>query len=168
MVDVDLCGHATLAAGRVLLQYHYPLLQQVSFSTASGVLAVNRVGDSLSLDFPAPGAPLAVSQALVAALGARPHEAFLARDILAVFDTEAEVRALRPDYDRVAALDAFAVIVTAPGSDVDFVSRFFAPGAGIPEDPSPARRTARSCRTGRRASGDPRSRPGNCPPVSGP
>lgn len=135
-VEVDLCGHATLAAGRVLLQYHYPWRQRVSFSTASGVLAVNRVGDSLSLDFPArPGAPLAVSEALAAALGARPREAFLARDLLAVFDTEAEVRALRPDFDRVAALDAFAVIVTAPGSDVDFVSRFFAPGAGIPEDP---------------------------------
>lgn len=135
-VEVDLCGHATLAAGHVLLRYHYPSLRRVSFSTASGVLAVNRAGDSLSLDFPArPGAPLAVSEELAVALGARPREALLARDLLAVFDTEAEVSALRPDLDRVAALDAFAVIVTAPSSDVDFVSRFFAPRAGIPEDP---------------------------------
>jgi predicted PhzF superfamily epimerase YddE/YHI9 len=58
-----------------------------------------------------------------------------ARDILAVFDTEAEVAALRPVFERVAQLDAFAVIVSAPGTEVDFVSRFFAPRAGIPEDP---------------------------------
>ncbi len=135
-LEVDLCGHATLAAGHVLIKYIYPLLQRVSFSTRSGELSVSRQGDLLSLDFPVrPGKPIRVSDALVAALGARPREAFLARDLLAVFDTEAEVRALRPDLERVAALDAFAVIVSAPGSDVDFVSRFFAPKAGVPEDP---------------------------------
>ena len=135
-LEVDLCGHATLAAGHVLIKYIYPLLQRVSFSTRSGELPVSRQGDLLSLDFPVrPGKPIRVSDALVAALGARPREAFLARDLLAVFDTEAEVRALRPDLERVAALDAFAVIVSAPGSDVDFVSRFFAPKAGVPEDP---------------------------------
>ena len=135
-VEVDLCGHATLAAGHVLFAYQYPSLKMVSFSTRSGVLAVSRDGELLSLDFPArPGRPILVSEALVSALGARPREASLARDLLAVFDTEAEVRELRPDSDLIAALDAFAVIVSAPGNEVDFVSRFFAPRAGIPEDP---------------------------------
>jgi PhzF family phenazine biosynthesis protein len=135
-VEVDLCGHATLAAGHVLFAYHYPSRKKLSFSTRSGVLAVSRDGDRLSLDFPArPGARIEVSDALASALGARPGEAYLARDLLAVFDTEAQVQALRPDFGLVAALDAFAVIVSAPGSAVDFVSRFFAPRAGIPEDP---------------------------------
>lgn len=135
-LEMDLCGHATLAAGHVLFAYQYPSLRSVSFSTRSGVLAVTRDGDLLSLDFPSrPGGSIPVSDALVSALGARPREAYLARDILAVFDTEAEILALRPNFNLIAALDAFAVIVTAPGSEVDFVSRFFAPRAGVSEDP---------------------------------
>jgi predicted PhzF superfamily epimerase YddE/YHI9 len=65
----------------------------------------------------------------------RPKEVFMARDLLAILDCEAEVKNLKPDFARIAALDAFAVIVSAPGETVDFVSRFFAPGAGIQEDP---------------------------------
>lgn len=135
-VEVDLCGHATLAAGYVLFTYHYPSLKKLSFKTHSGVLAVSREGDRLTLDFPArPGTPIEVSDGLASALGARPREAYLARDILAVFDTETAIQALRPDFGLIVALDAFAVIVSAPGIAVDFVSRFFAPRAGIPEDP---------------------------------
>ena len=136
IVEVDLCGHATLATGHVLFAYHYPSLKRVSFSTRSGVLAVSQERDLLSLDFPSrPASPIEVSDALASALGARPREAYLARDILAVFDTQAAVAALRPKFELIAALDAFAVIASAPGSEVDFVSRFFAPGAGISEDP---------------------------------
>ena len=136
-IEVDLCGHATLAAGHVLLNYIYPAVRKVSFSTQSGVLHVTREGQRLSLDFPArPGKRIDVSDALSAALGATPREAYLARDLLAVFDTEATVRNLRPDFDRIAALDAFAVIVSAPGNEVDFVSRFFTPRGGIDEDPA--------------------------------
>ena len=135
-VEVDLCGHATLAAGHVLFSYYYPSLKTVSFRTRSGVLSVSRKQDRLSLDLPArPGTPIEVSGELVSALGARPSEAYLARDILAVFDAEATIQTLHPDFSLIAALDAFAVIVSAPGSAVDFVSRFFAPRAGIPEDP---------------------------------
>ena len=98
---------------------------------------MSREGDRLSLDFPArPGSPTEVSDGLASALGARPRETYLARDILAVFDTEAAIQALRPDFGLIAALDAFAVIVSAPGNEVDFVFRFFAPRAGIPEDPA--------------------------------
>jgi len=135
-VEVDLCGHATLAAADVLFRYRFASLNRIAFSTKSGELVVTREGALLKMDFPVrPGKPVAVTDTLAAALGARPREAYLARDLLAVFDSESEVRALRPDFARVAALDAFAVIVSAPGDEVDFVSRFFAPGAGIPEDP---------------------------------
>lgn len=135
-VEIDLCGHATLAAADVLFRYRFPKLGRLVFSTKSGELAVTREGALLRMDFPArPGKPVAVTDALAAALGARPREAYLARDLLAIFDAESEVRSLRPDFARVAALDAFAVIASAPGDLVDFVSRFFAPGAGIPEDP---------------------------------
>ena len=134
-VEVDLCGHATLAAAHVLFSYHYPSLTLVSFSTRSGVLSVSREEDRLSLDLPArPGAPVKISDELVSALGARPREAYLARDTLAVFDTEAAIQTLRPDIGLIAALDTHAVIVSAPGSTADFVSRFFAPRMGVPED----------------------------------
>jgi predicted PhzF superfamily epimerase YddE/YHI9 len=135
-VEVDLCGHATLAAADVLFRYRFASLERLVFSTKSGELAVTREGALLKMDFPArPGKPVEVTDALAAALGARPREAYLARDLLAIFDSESEVRSLRPDFPRIASLDAFAVIVSAPGDAVDFVSRFFAPGAGIPEDP---------------------------------
>ena len=135
-VEVDLCGHATLAAADVLFRYRFPSLTRLVFSTKSGELAVRREGALLKMDFPArPGKPLAVTDALADALGARPREAYLARDLLAIFGSESEVRSLRPDFTRIAALDAFAVIASARGDTVDFVSRFFAPGAGVPEDP---------------------------------
>lgn len=135
-VEVDLCGRATLAAADVLLRYHSSARDRHSFSTRSGELAVTRDGVWLTLDFPSrPGKPVAVTDVLVSALGARPREAYRARDLLAIFDSESDVRSLRPDMPRVAALEAFAVIASAPGDTVDFVSRFFAPGAGIPEDP---------------------------------
>ena len=135
-VEVDLCGHATLATADVLLRHRFASLDRIVFSSKSGELVVTRAGALLQMDFPArPGKPVEVSDALAAALGARPREAYLARDLLAILDSEAEVRALRPDFARIAALDAFAVIVSAPGDNVDFVSRFFAPRAGIAEDP---------------------------------
>jgi PhzF family phenazine biosynthesis protein len=135
-VEVDLCGHATLAAADVLFQHVTPSVDQVTFATRSGNIVVTREAECLTLDFPArPGVSVEVSEELVAALGARPREVFRARDILAILDCESDVQSLRPDFARIAALDAFAVIVSAPGESVDFVSRFFAPGAGIPEDP---------------------------------
>ena len=136
-VEVDLCGHATLAAGYVVLNHLQPDLDAVAFETMSGTLVVSRVGDRLSMDFPARApAPVAVSQALVEALGATPSEVHLSRDVLAVFDDEASVRRLSPDQARLLALDdGLGVIATARGDTVDFVSRFFVPKAGIAEDP---------------------------------
>jgi len=137
-VEVDLCGHATLATGWVIFnRFDWPL-DSIDFRTRSGMLSVARDGARLALDFPArmpaPGGDL---DAVAAALGARPRQLLASRDAMAVFATEDEVRALKPDMAKVAALDTFAVIATAPGGEVktDFVSRFFAPRAGVPEDP---------------------------------
>lgn len=136
-VEVDLCGHATLATAHILFQHAFPAARSLSFSTRSGTLIVKRDGEALSMDFPArPGNPVDVTDALTAVLGARPREAYLARDLLAVFNSESEIRDFRPDFDRIASVDAFAVIISAPGQSVDFVYRFFAPRQGIPEDPA--------------------------------
>lgn len=136
-VEVDLCGHATLAAGYVVLNYLQPDLDSVSFETMSGTLIVSRDGERLSMDFPARApTPVPVSEALSDALGQAPSEVHLSRDVLAVFDDEESVRRLSPDQAKLAVLEeGLGVIVTAKGDDVDFVSRFFVPKGGIAEDP---------------------------------
>ncbi len=136
--EVDLCGHATLGSAWVVFEKLEPGRREVTFSSRSGPLRVTRESDGLALDFPSrPPEEVPVAKAaLAAALGRPPREAWAAsRDYMAVFETEEEVRALAPDMARVAALDRPAVIATAPGRTVDFVSRFFAPAYGIPEDP---------------------------------
>jgi PhzF family phenazine biosynthesis protein len=135
-VEVDLCGHATLASAFVILNKLTPAAKSVQFLTKSGKLAVTRDGDLLSLDFPArPAVECEGHPGLVAALGGRPEKVLAARDYLVVYATETELRSLKPDMDGLAKLDLFAVIATAPGKDLDFISRFFAPAQGIPEDP---------------------------------
>lgn len=135
-VEVDLCGHATLATAHVLFRYAFPSAQRLTFTTKSGDLPVTRDGERLSLDFPArPGKPVEITDAVVSALGARPRELYLARDLMAVFDSHAQVRDFQPDAQRLASLDVFAIIITAPGDGCDYVCRFFAPRKGIPEDP---------------------------------
>jgi predicted PhzF superfamily epimerase YddE/YHI9 len=142
-LEIDLCGHATLASADVLFRHgHEPSGTRVEgerilFHTReSGDLTVEREGDLLALDFPTrPARPVAPDPGLAAALGRTPREIHLARDLLAVFGTEDEVRELAPDFERLSRLKYFAVCVTAPGKDCDFVSRFFVPRGGIPEDP---------------------------------
>jgi PhzF family phenazine biosynthesis protein len=136
-IEVDLCGHATLAAGYVVLNHLQPDLDSVSFETISGQLTVTRDGELLSMDFPArPPAPAFVWEVLSDALGQPPSEVHLSRDILAVYDDETSVRGLSPNQAKLLALDeGLGVIVTAKGDAVDFVSRFFVPKAGIAEDP---------------------------------
>jgi predicted PhzF superfamily epimerase YddE/YHI9 len=137
-VEVDLCGHATLASGYVVFNYLERERDAVSFETRrSGTLTVSREGEQLALDFPARrAAPCRAPAELIAGLGARPRDVLLARDYLAVYATEAEVRGLQPDFRLLAKLDCLGIIVTAEGrGETDFVSRFFAPGAGIDEDP---------------------------------
>jgi PhzF family phenazine biosynthesis protein len=135
-IEIDLCGHATLASGFVVMSTLEPGRDDVRFSSKSGMLRVMRDGETYTLDFPS-REPVRreAPPGLADALGSRPAEVWSSRDVMAVFESEESVRSLRPDMARLAALDAFAVIATAPGRDCDFVSRFFAPRAGIPEDP---------------------------------
>ncbi|HEX8656029.1 MAG TPA: PhzF family phenazine biosynthesis protein [Hymenobacter sp.] len=140
-VEIDLCGHATLAAAHVLFAHLDYSGAKVVFHSQSGPLQVSREADGrLTLDFPArPPQPLVPHPlGLADGLRATPVHVLAARDLLAVFNTEAEVRALSPDFAAIAALDYVGVIATAPGSaaeGIDFVSRFFAPRVGVPEDP---------------------------------
>jgi predicted PhzF superfamily epimerase YddE/YHI9 len=135
-VEVPLCGHATLASAFVIFRHLDPSLQAVSFRSKSGELRVTRSGDLLTLDFPSwTPARCEAPEALVSGLGRPPREVWATEDYLAVYDTEDEVRALAPAMDALARLDRFAVIASAPGRGCDFVSRFFAPRQGIPEDP---------------------------------
>lgn len=135
-VEVDLCGHATLAAAHVLFRHVLPAAQRLVFATRSGNLTVTRTGERLSLDFPArPGTAVPITEALVSALGVKPLEAVAARDLLVILASEHDVQHFQADFPRLATLDTFAVIVAAPGVQVDYVYRFFAPRQGIPEDP---------------------------------
>jgi PhzF family phenazine biosynthesis protein len=134
--EVDLCGHATLASAYVIFTHLDPPARAVRFHTLSGVLEVTREGDRLALLFPSrPGERCPAPAALVQGLGKTPLEVCKARDYMAVYASEEDVLALRPDMAALAALDALGIIATAPGTRVDFVSRFFAPAAGVPEDP---------------------------------
>ena len=135
-LEVDLCGHATLATAFVLFESGAVDEECVRFETKSGVLTVRKQDELYYLDFPArPPRPVTCTDEIVRALGRRPSEVCAARDLMAMFENEEEVRGLTPDFVRLSSVHDFAVIVTAPGNEVDFVSRFFAPNAGIPEDP---------------------------------
>jgi PhzF family phenazine biosynthesis protein len=137
MVEVDLCGHATLASAHVLFHHFAHKGESIRFQSKSGELKVTREGDRLVLDFPAqPMTECATPARLDQGLGAKPKSVWKGRDYLVVFEREEEVAALRPDFEIIAALDAQGVIATAPGNECDFVSRYFAPAAGIPEDPA--------------------------------
>ena len=135
--EIDLAGHPTLATAHTIFTDLDPGRQQVTFNTRLGdTLGVVLEGDILTMNFPTrPPAPAEGIDQLADALGARPKEFLDARDGFAVFDTEADVQALAPDMGKLCATKYLGVIATAPGDNVDFVSRFFAPSQGIPEDP---------------------------------
>ncbi len=134
--EVDLCGHATLATASLLLDRLEPGRASVTFETQSGTLVVRRDGDMLAMNFPSrPPQPVDAPAALDSAMGIVPTEVLASRDYFLVYDSAEQVHALEPDMTGLAALDR-CVIATAPGENgFDCVSRFFAPGAGIPEDP---------------------------------
>ncbi len=136
VAEVDLCGHATLATAHVLYEILGNREPALVFETRSGKLTVTRRGELLAMDFPArPPSPCPAPEPLIAALGVTPKEVLAADDYIAVFDSEEIVRGLSPDLSAMGALELRGVGVTAPGKDADFVSRFFAPKYGIPEDP---------------------------------
>ena len=140
-VEVDLCGHATLASAHALWEEgSLPLNETAKFHTRSGVLTASRAGDWIELDFPAkPQEPVAAPAGLLEALGIKnaKHVGKSAFDYLVELDSEDAVRQLNPDHATLRKLTVRGVIVTSrsKNGDFDFVSRFFAPGAGIDEDP---------------------------------
>lgn len=134
--EVDLCGHATLAAAAVVLRFEEPDAHAVAFESAGGPLNVSARGDDLVLDFPARPPVETDAAAIDEALGVRAESCWAAEgNHMAVLGDEGTLRALRPDYALVAALGETGLIVTAPGSSADFVSRYFGPAVGVPEDP---------------------------------
>jgi PhzF family phenazine biosynthesis protein len=135
--EVDLIGHATLAAGHLVLERTRPEAASVRFLSGSSTFTVWCDGDSLALEMPAlRPRPIEAPEALARGLGRTPTEVLAAKHYLCVFDDADEVAALAPDMATLAALELPAVIVTAHGGgDADFVSRFFAPANGVPEDP---------------------------------
>jgi len=137
VVEIDLCGHATLAAASVIFGENAKAGDEIVFrSQRSGELRVSRTnGNRYALNFPAlPPQRCELSDELNDALGVEPRELLAADRYLAVLDSEATVRTLKPKMHLLARLGR-SVIVTAPGTDVDFVSRFFAPAKGVAEDP---------------------------------
>lgn len=135
-IEVDLCGHATLATGALILDKLDPGRDAVSFETRSGTLGVKRDGDMLVMDFPAlPAKDVPMPEGLKDALGCAPVRFLRAVKNMAVFESEADVRAIDPDFGYIAEMEGMGLIVTAPGDASDCASRYFAPHAGINEDP---------------------------------
>lgn len=134
--EVDLCGHATLAAAHVILEYVEPGLDQVRFQTKGGALGVRKRDGLLELDFPAYSLrPVEVTDQMEAALGVRPVEAWRARDLVCILDREEDVVALKPDFEAMKQLKGALCQVTARGTAYDCVSRTFGPKEGLLEDP---------------------------------
>ena len=137
-MEIDLCGHATLAAAYVITQFVSPGVDTVAFDTLSGRLTVRRKGGLLEMDFPAYQLKqLEVTDQITDALGARPREVWRARDLLCVFDDPETVINLDPDQEKLKELKGALMQVTAPGTGThyDCISRSFAPKMGVPEDP---------------------------------
>lgn len=136
VAEIDLCGHATLATAHVIFEILGYSKQVITFETRSGELLVKKKGKQLEMNFPAcPPTPCELSETLAKGLGQRPIEVLAADDYIAVFDSEATIHSITPNHALLSQLDLRGVIITAPGVDVDFVSRFFAPKFGINEDP---------------------------------
>ncbi len=137
-IEIELCGHATLATAHIIFTELGYTETTIHFQTEkAGVLTVTRDADRYSMDFPSrPPQPIALPMDLIRALGGKiPVEVLRSRDYFVVYETEQDVREITPDFNLLVKIDTMGIIITAEGDEVDFVSRFFAPSAGIPEDP---------------------------------
>ncbi len=135
--EVELCGHATLATAHVIFNHTGYGRDSIRFSSRGGELSVTRDNDCLVMDFPAqPATPCDSPKGLIEALGSEPVEVLSSTDFMVVFSSEDDITSLRPKLEVIKRLDLRGVIITAPGREVDFVSRFFAPKVGIDEDPA--------------------------------
>ncbi|MCC9136180.1 PhzF family phenazine biosynthesis protein [Pontibacter silvestris] len=138
LVEVDLCGHATLASAYVLFNFYNHATDRLNlYSHRSGMLSVEKTGEELTLNFPIDVIEKAEApKALVEALGNTPTATYKGKtDYLLVFASQQDIEAMKPDLRLLATVEARGIIVSAPGDEVDFVSRFFAPQVGVDEDP---------------------------------
>jgi PhzF family phenazine biosynthesis protein len=135
-VEVDLCGHATLATAFVMFEHEGVLGNSISFQSRSGVLVVTKEGDKLTLDFPADTIKKIQATPALQCFDEPVVEIYQGKtDYLFVFENEEQVKNCRPDFARIAKIGGRGAIITAKGNEVDFVSRFFGPQAGVDEDP---------------------------------
>jgi len=137
-LEIDLCGHATLASAHIIFTELGYTGNLIHFQTVkAGILTVSRNGDTYTMDFPSrPPYPTELPNGLLNGLGGKiPHTILRSRDYFLVYDSEKDIQEIEPDLAALSTIDAIGVIVTAPGDESDFVSRFFAPAAGVPEDP---------------------------------
>jgi PhzF family phenazine biosynthesis protein len=137
-VEIDLCGHATLASAHILFTQLGYQADRINFHTLkAGILTVSRDADLYTLDFPSsPPASCDIPAGLLEALGGKsPVEVLRSRDYFVVYESEQDILDLSPDFNALGKVETIGVIVTAAGKNCDFVSRFFAPAAGIDEDP---------------------------------
>ncbi len=134
--EVDLCGHATLASAYVLFNFLDYKNEAIQFDSKSGILAVTRDADWLVLDFPKqPPVSCDIPKEIVAAFTTMPIKCLKSEDLIVVFENEIDIELANPDFEQLKKLDSRGVIITAKSTRYDFVSRFFAPKYGIPEDP---------------------------------
>ncbi|GAO99988.1 PhzF family phenazine biosynthesis protein [Fructobacillus ficulneus] len=135
--EIDLCGHATLATGYVIFKNdNENQSKSITFNTKSGPLAVTKKDDLYEMDFPSYDLkPVPVTEAMTAAFGVRPIEAYLGRDLLAIFENEDQITSMEPNQEQLKNLDGLLQNVTAPGKEFDCVSRSFAPKLNVAEDP---------------------------------
>ena len=134
--EIDLCGHATLATGYVILEHYNINISSITFKTLSGDLTVRNKGDIYEMNFPAyKFKRVEVTDKMEEALGVRPIEAILDKDLVMVLSSEDEVKKLKPNFDKLMELEGLIQAVTAKGDEYDCVSRVFAPKIGIREDP---------------------------------
>ncbi|MBQ2058969.1 MAG: PhzF family phenazine biosynthesis protein [Firmicutes bacterium] len=134
--EVELCGHATLASSFVILNFYEPESDSVRFNTLSGILTIRKNGSLFEMDFPTYELKeIPVTDAMEEAFGVRPVKALLGLDLVCVFDSEDQVRAMQPDQALLARIEGRIQNATAPGKETDCVSRSFCPKLGIPEDP---------------------------------
>lgn len=134
--EIDLCGHATLATAYVITRFYEPEADEVRFQTRSGLLTVVKKGELLEMDFPSYSlTKVEVTDEMEKAIGVRPTEAYISRDLLCILPNEDDVRKAAPDMERVKKLDGLLLHISAKGEGYDIVSRSFAPKLDIPEDP---------------------------------
>ncbi|MBS1506674.1 MAG: PhzF family phenazine biosynthesis protein [Bacteroidetes bacterium] len=136
-VEVDLCGHATLATAHVLFHHENYSGEKIVFNSRSGPLTVTRTSEKLTLNFPVDTlTEVKPIPELEKGLGIAPLKTFKGKtDYMLVFAKESQIKSMQPDFKEIAKVNARGVIVTAPGDTVDFVSRFFGPQSGVDEDP---------------------------------